>query len=175
ERHPGIDPACQASDKAGPEHQLMADDFRIGRRFLEGAQKELRDAHRQSSGKAVNCSAGAAILGLAFHALGIVEESSQTYCFQGWICSTEKAIGRTSASFCATRRTRFFGANGSRSTLGSSRKAASSTAKRLNRRCTGNCKRKPGSSLITSKSSVGRADGCVTTCRRSGSDANGAG
>ena len=49
---------------------------------------------------------------------------------------------RTSASSCSTTATRSSGASGSRSTRGSSRRAASSTAKRRSRRCIGSCTRR---------------------------------
>ena len=35
ERHPGVDAAGQAFDQAGPQHELVADDFGFGRSFLQ--------------------------------------------------------------------------------------------------------------------------------------------
>ena len=104
-----------------------------------------------------------------------VQQSAPTILHQGGTrCWTVTAIARTSPSSSSTARTRFSGANGSASTRGSFRKAASIPVRRPSRRCTGSCARKSGSSRSTSRFSAARATGCATTCRSTGSSANGA-
>ncbi len=43
--HPRIDAGGEASDHAGTQHQLVADDFRVGGGFLKGGDKKLTGAH----------------------------------------------------------------------------------------------------------------------------------
>jgi len=45
QRHPSVDAGGCPFDVAGPQHQFLADDFGIGRGFLESGEKELRGAH----------------------------------------------------------------------------------------------------------------------------------
>ena len=45
QRHPGEQAGRKAPDQAGPQHQLVADDFGIGRDFLERGQPEFRKTH----------------------------------------------------------------------------------------------------------------------------------
>src|SRR6185437_1745555 len=49
ERHPAIDAGRNLLDHSCAQHQLLADDFRFGGRFLQRAKIELRDAHRRSA------------------------------------------------------------------------------------------------------------------------------
>jgi hypothetical protein len=44
-RHVAVDAGGDLADHAGAQHQLLADDFGIGRGFLEGEQMELAGAH----------------------------------------------------------------------------------------------------------------------------------
>ena len=50
QRHPGVDAAGEAPDDACAQHQLVADDLRVGRSFPEGGDEELRNAHKDSDG-----------------------------------------------------------------------------------------------------------------------------
>jgi hypothetical protein len=45
ERHPGIDPSGQPADHSRADHQLVADQFRVGGSFLEGCEKVSGSAH----------------------------------------------------------------------------------------------------------------------------------
>ena len=47
--HPGIDAGCEAADQAGPEHQTLGDDLRVGGGFLEGGDEELAGAHGEKA------------------------------------------------------------------------------------------------------------------------------
>ena len=46
QRRPGVQAGGQLADHAGAQHQLVADQFGVGRGFLGGAEMELRQAHR---------------------------------------------------------------------------------------------------------------------------------
>jgi hypothetical protein len=77
--HPGVDAAGEAFDQAGTHHQLVADDFGVGRGFLEGGEEELaRHAWTESvvntardftvhRGKAGSATCGAPNQGALFH------------------------------------------------------------------------------------------------------------
>src|SRR3569833_621752 len=45
QRHPCIEPRPQPLDEAGAQHQLVADEFGLGRGFLGGGNEELGGAH----------------------------------------------------------------------------------------------------------------------------------
>ncbi len=43
--HPGEEPRRKAADQAGPEHELVTDDFCFRRHFLERRQRKLGKSH----------------------------------------------------------------------------------------------------------------------------------
>ena len=49
QRRPRVEPGGELADHAGLQHQLVADDFGVGGRFLAGAEMELRQAHRRTA------------------------------------------------------------------------------------------------------------------------------
>ena len=50
QRRPGVQAGGQAPQHARLEHQLVAGDLGVGRGFLDGAEVELRQAHRWLAG-----------------------------------------------------------------------------------------------------------------------------
>ena len=45
QRQPVVEARRQLADQAGSDHQLMADDLRVGGGFLDGVERELTGAH----------------------------------------------------------------------------------------------------------------------------------
>ena len=45
QRHPGINATSEAADQSGPHHQLMTDQFGIGRRFFERREEKAAGTH----------------------------------------------------------------------------------------------------------------------------------
>ena len=43
--HVGVDAGAELLDHAGAHHELVADDFGVGRRFLQGGDKETGGSH----------------------------------------------------------------------------------------------------------------------------------
>src|SRR3954462_6719821 len=156
ERQPRIDARRQAPDEAGAQHQPMADDLRLGGHFFLCRNKKLRGFH----GPAPALSLPEACGKIERHIL-------LRYRCRG-PCSTRKATVRTSASSSPTAGTRCSGASVSISMHGSSRKAASSTARRPSRRCSASSRRRSACSGRMYASSAGPANGCATRCRKNG-------
>jgi hypothetical protein len=44
--HPAVKARGEFADEAGPQHEPVADDFRVGRGFLVGGDEKLAAAHR---------------------------------------------------------------------------------------------------------------------------------
>ena len=51
QRQPVVQAGGDLADHAGAQHQLLADDFGVGRGFLEGEQMELTGAHEDLRGR----------------------------------------------------------------------------------------------------------------------------
>src|SRR6185436_11016240 len=146
ERHPRVDTACESPDQARTDHQLVAEELRVGWSLLERCKKISGSAHSggtsQDATFYLNSHPSQPRRGPAFKSPAICERMGMDRLLLDCVCSIETAIGLTSASSFATGATRFSGASASRNIPGNSRRAGSKSGKRRCRRCTANCRKR---------------------------------